>query len=242
MKISVAQTLSIKGDIQNNIDHHKKLVELAIHNKAEMIIFPELSITGYEPALAKGLAIEPGDTRFDDFQTISDINHITIGIGMPTKSNPGIHITMIIFQPNQPRQTYSKQHLHSDEYPYFVHGQNQVFLTGKKHKIALAICYELSVPAHSENAYQKGTDIYIASVAKTTNGVDKAIETLSGIAGKYSMAVLMANCTGLCDGAICGGKSSVWNNKGILAGQLNDTNEGILILDTETNKVIQKTI
>jgi predicted amidohydrolase len=46
MKICVAQTRAIKGDIQSNIDNHKKLIDLAISNGANIVIFPELSLTG----------------------------------------------------------------------------------------------------------------------------------------------------------------------------------------------------
>ncbi len=42
---------------------------------------------------------------------------------MPVKSNEGILISMLIFQPRTQRQIYSKQHLHADEYPYFVNGK-----------------------------------------------------------------------------------------------------------------------
>gem|GEM_PF-5279637 len=38
-------------------------------------------------------------------------------------------ISIVIFQPNQARQTYSKQQLHADELPYFVNGQQHVILT-----------------------------------------------------------------------------------------------------------------
>jgi len=62
------------------------------------------------------------------------------------------------------------------------------------------------------------------------------------IACKYSMTVLMSNCVGQSDGRECAGKTSVWNNKGALVGQLNDTNEGIVIADTETQDVIEATI
>ena len=86
--------------------------------------------------------------------------------------------------------------------------------------IALAICYELSVPEHAENAFKSGAEIYIASVAKSVNGVDQAIKRLSDIASKYSMTVLMSNCVGQADGEECGGKTSIWNNKGLLVGQL----------------------
>ena len=53
MKICVAQTRPIKGDIQSNIDHHKQFINLAVANGASIIIFPELSLTGYEPKLSK---------------------------------------------------------------------------------------------------------------------------------------------------------------------------------------------
>ncbi len=53
MKICVAQARPVKGDIPSNIDNHKKLIDLAILNGADTIIFPELSITGFEPELSK---------------------------------------------------------------------------------------------------------------------------------------------------------------------------------------------
>ena len=242
MKICVAQTRSVKGDTRRNIDNHKKIIDLAVSNGAGVIIFPELSLTGYEPGLAKELATTPGDPRFDDFQKISDHKQITIGVGMPVKSNTSILISMIIFQPRTARQTYSKQYLHPDEYPYFINGQGQVFLMENREKIALAICYELSVPEHAANAHKNEAQIYVASVAKTAEGVKKAIATLSGIASKYAMTVLMANCIGECDGDECGGKSSAWNKQGLLLGQLNDKEEGILIIDTGTGELVEKNI
>ena len=72
MKIAVAQTRPVKGDIKANIEHHKKMINLAISHGADMIIFPELSITGYEPELAKELATNQDDSRFDELQQISD--------------------------------------------------------------------------------------------------------------------------------------------------------------------------
>jgi predicted amidohydrolase len=137
---------------------------------------------------------------------------------------------------------YSKKYLHPDEEEFFISGQNSSRLINNKPNIGLAICYELSVPEHSENAFKNGAEIYIASVAKTVKGVEKAIKTLSDIANKYSMTVLMSNSVGLCDDGECAGKTSIWNNKGLLAGQLNDTNEGILIIDTDTQELIEKTI
>jgi predicted amidohydrolase len=240
MRICVAQTRAIKGDIQANIEHHKKVIDMAVSRGADTIIFPELSITGYEPELAKDLATHPEDRRFDDFQNISDIKQITIGIGVPTQANAGVCISMILFQPHQARQTYSKQYLHADEEPFFVRGQLTPILIGNKPDIALAICYEISVPEHAEQAFRNGAKMYIASVAKSADGVEKAVSRLSEIASTYAIPVLMSNCVGYCDNFESAGTSSIWNSQGILVGQLNDTNEGMLIIDTNTQAIVEK--
>jgi predicted amidohydrolase len=241
MKICVAQTRPVKGNIQNNIGNHKRLIDLAVSNGADMIIFPELSTTGYEPQLAKELATDPNDRRFDDFQRISDTRQVTIGVGVPTKTDTGIYISMVLFQPHKARQMYSKKYLHSDEEPFFASGQNSICLLGDEMNIALAICYELTVPEHAEEASQSGARIYIASVAKSANGVEKAVERLAEIASRYSMTVLMSNCVGHCDNFESAGRSSAWNDEGLLLGQLNDTDEGMLIFDTDTRETIERT-
>ena len=238
MRICVAQTIPVKGDIQKNIDNHKKIIGVAVANSVDVIVFPELSITGYEPELADELATDQDDSRFDDFQRLADASQIIIGVGMPIRNQVTICIGMILFQPDKARQTYYKQYLHPDEDAFFSSGQASINLLGDNINIALAICYELSVPQHSEHAFKWGANVYIASVAKSAEGVDKAIKTLADIAKKYSMTVLMANCIGQSSGFVSAGKSSVLTNQGVLVGQLNGTTEGILLIDTDTQELI----
>jgi len=242
MRICAAQTRPIKGNIKINIENHKRLIDLAVSHRAGVVIFPELSLTGYEPELAKELATHQDDGRLDVFQEISDARHVTIGVGMPTKSGPGICISMVIFQPLKARRIYSKSYLHPDEDAFFVAGQKSPHLKVNQTNIALAICYEISVPQHLETALKSGPEIYFASVAKFVNGIGKALQQLSEIAKNHSMIVLMSNSVGPSDGNECAGKTSIWNNQGLLVGQLDDTNEGILIFDTETQEVVGKTI
>jgi predicted amidohydrolase len=238
MRISVAQTRPFKGDILRNIEAHLRLIELAARARADTIVFPELSITGYEPELAAGLATMAGDVQLDIFQTLCERYQMTIGVGMPTTEGAGVRITELIFQPGQPRQAYHKRYLHADEEPYFVCGSEAGFLKGGK--IALAICYELSVPAHAEQAHKSGAEVYLVSVAKTKVGMDRAADTLADIARRYSMTVLVSNCVGHCDNFDCGGRSAVWNREGVLLGQLDEVEEGVLLLDTETGEVIKQ--
>ena len=239
MKICLAQTRPFPGDLRRNLKRHQALVSRAASQGADLVIFPELSLTGYEPGLAGGLAIDQEDRQLDGLQETCDAQQVTIGAGLPTQSPTGICISMVVFTPNQARRTYSKGYLHSDEREHFVPGRSFTYLDIQKTRLAFAICYELSVPEHAAKAAQQGATIYVSSVAKTAEGVAQAQQRLSQIAESYSMTVLMANCVGPNDNFIGAGNSSAWNNRGILLGQLDDTGEGLLLLDTGTERLVK---
>ena len=238
MKLCLAQTKPVRGAIEENIKAHIILIEEATALGADGIIFPELSLTGYEPSLAAELAMGLGDERLHPFQQISNEKHITIGVGMPVTAHAGIQIGMVLFRPGQPRQLYAKKYLHADEEPFFTSGENYTGLLIKNQPVAIAICYELSIPQHAADAHKRGDRIYIASVAKTASGVEKAQNTLATTAGRYSMMVLMVNSVGMSEDGLCAGTSCAWNNKGQLLGQLDATNEGLLLVDTTAQEII----
>lgn len=235
MKISVAQAKPETGNIEKNIAKHLQLIELA--NGADLIVFPELSLTGYEPALAGNLATGIDDKRLDVFQTVSDKQGITICIGLPIKNEGGVTISMVIIQPQEPRQLYSKTYLHADEEPFFVSHQNDINLTLSS-RITFAICYELSVPEHTTNAFKNGENIYIASVSKTKKGIDKTLPALAGIASTHKATVLLANAIGTEDGSQSAGHSSAWDNKGVLLSQMNEEDEGVIVIDIDTHETV----
>jgi predicted amidohydrolase len=241
MRICAAQTRPITGDIPSNIAGHKRLLDLAVSGGAELVIFPELSLTGYEPRLARELATDADDGRLEEFQRISDARLLTIGVGLPLRDGAGVSIGMVIFQPGEARQVYAKRYLDSDEEPFFVGGRSSVGLLCGGAKIALAICYELSVPEHAEDAFRSGARIYFASAAKSAAQVERASRRLSEIAREYSMTALMSNCVGRCDNFESAGGSAAWDDKGLLLGRLNDADEGIIVVDTDTQEVFEKT-
>jgi len=242
MKICVAQTIPVKGDIAANVINHKRLIDIAINKGADMIVFPELSLTGYEPTLAAKLFMVKDDSRLDVLQKVSDENNIIICAGLPTKTTSGYCITMVIFQPGKVRRTYSKKYLHADEEPFFVSGDNFAVLPVNNVNVGLAICYELSAPEHVLNAFKNGAGLYVASVAKSAGGVQKASTILAEIAKDYSALVLMSNSIGPSDDFVGAGGSAIWNKNGGLLCQLNDTDEGIIVIDTVTLETFKETI
>ncbi|MBB6372602.1 carbon-nitrogen hydrolase family protein [Chryseobacterium shigense] len=237
MKIAAAQISPVKGNILENIEKHKMIIKAAIDHNVDLIIFPELSITGYEPELAEQLSIHYEDSVLDIFQKTADENNISITVGMPTKFDDLLFVSSIIFQPGKRRNVYLKRNLFPTETGIFSKGNGFFQMEVLQKKISLAICYDLSDPLHSQEAYQAGSDIYTASVLNSVNGINDDLVKLSNIAAKYHMYVLMANFTGKSGGYECAGKSSVWSKEGSLLGQLNGEDEGILILDTDNDQI-----
>ncbi|MCH2229266.1 MAG: carbon-nitrogen hydrolase family protein [Crocinitomicaceae bacterium] len=237
MKICSAQTKPIRGDIQKNVEQHLALINQAIKHKAEFIVFPELSITGYEPTLTDELATIPDDERFDVFQSKSDKNDIVISIGAPIKNDGGVSIGMITFRPKKPRKLYLKKHLFHTELKHFVTGNTETNIEIKNTTIGLAICYEISVPEHQKVAFENGSEIYVAGIVETVEGIERAIDKMATTSKKYAMVSLIANCIGVSGKYDCGGKSSIWDANGDLQGQLSGTEIGVLIYDTDSKEV-----
>ncbi|WP_372653058.1 carbon-nitrogen hydrolase family protein [Draconibacterium sp.] len=237
MRVAVAQIEAVKGNIEKNVETHLKWIKQAIRIEADMVVFPELSLTGYERELAGELATNPDDKRLDEMQRLSDENGITIGVGLPTRKSDNVFISMIIFQPHTDRITYSKQYLYPPEEPFFTAAKNPMVLNLETEVVSPAICYEASNDAHWEYASQNNATIYIASVLSSVAGIEAEIKKLSGMAKTKNMVTLMSNYVGSSGGYECAGRSSVWNEKGELMGQLDEKTEGLLLFDTETKEI-----
>lgn len=238
MKICVAQTKPIKGNVELNKKKHQQLIELATLQGAQLIIFPELSLTGYEPSLANTLAFTLDDKRLVDFQEMSDQHQIIIGVGVPLQVEKGIAISTLFFQPQQPKHSYTKEYLHVDEEPYFTSVPNQGSVFVNNTQLGFAICYELSIAEHTKRAMATGAKVYLASVAKTAAGVERAQQQLATIAREHQVFVLMANSVGPSDDFVAAGQTAVWGQKGNTLYQMSSEKEGLLIFDQETEKAI----
>ena len=165
MKIGIAQIKPLKGDIERNLDKHLKFINNALEKQPDLLMFPELSLTGYEPELARSLAIHSDDSRLTPLQEISNQYNIILCVGAPTINNDDLFISMIIFHPYKERVTYSKQYLYPSEEGIFTAGHTPCIIPyDEENRIAPAICYELSNSEHADYARQMNATAYMASV------------------------------------------------------------------------------
>ncbi len=216
MKLIAAQIACTAGNVEHNLDRHVDVIEIAASLGGEVIVFPELSLTGYQPRLADVLALQAEDERLDVFQWLSDRFGMLIAVGAPIRKAGGNRIGMLVFQPQAPRTLYCKQRLHPDEFPFFLPGAGQSLFTRGESVLAPAICYESLQAEHARQAAQAGAQVYFTSVAKSQRGVDAAYAHYPLIAREHGMTVLMANCVGPADDYVAAGQSGVWNAEGAL--------------------------
>ncbi len=236
MKIGAVQLQPVTGDISSNVTKHLEFIEVAVAQGADLVFFPELSLMGYEPTLARSLATDKTDARLEAFQQCSNAHSVIIGVGLPISVRSNVQIGMVWFTPEKPCCSYAKQQLHADELPFFVAGDRQLVLETSTYKLAPAICYESLQPTHADNAANLGVDIYLASVAKPASGMAKAMLHYPAIARKHNMVVIMSDSIGPCDNFTSVGQSAAWNNRGELLMQMDSDSEGVLMVDTSNWK------
>jgi predicted amidohydrolase len=241
MILAAAQTKPKRGDIDANLLDHYRLVKLASTNGAQLIVFPELSITGYEREDAAQLAFSENDSRLDHLKKLATENNITIIAGAPIRIQSDLFLGEFCIAPNDFVSIYTKQFLHTGEEVYYQPSfdYNPILEIGNE-RISCAICADIDHPKHPENASKSNSSTYIASIFFSPNGIPQAHQSLQSYASQYQMNVLMANFGGDSYGSPSGGRSAFWNNKGELIAQMQDSGSGLLLVEQQNNGWISK--
>ncbi len=215
--LAAAQTVVVKGDIAANVARHVALAALAAGAGAKLILFPELSLTGYEPELAGELALRADDARLVPLRDAAAAHGIVVIAGAPLANDGGLPlIASLTFRPDGTTAVYTKQHLHGGEETAFAAGQGGAMLDVEGAAIALAVCADFTHSSHARAAALAGARVYAASVLVSVNGYDNDAALLQGHAAAHTMPVLMANHGGPSGGWHCAGRSAVWDEEGRL--------------------------
>lgn len=231
MKVAAAQLISQEPDTAANIERHITLIDRAAKDEVAVVVFPEMSLTGYQMEDAANMAFERNDERLLAFKEKAIAHKMTIVVGAPISVDKTMYIGSFIFLPNGSIEIYTKQFLHAGEEKYFNSSflYNPMVQVGNK-KISLAICADIANPLHAMAAGLRGTTIYAVGIFySSTNGINEAYQQLGSYAKQYNMHVLMANYAGVSYQMPSKGKSACWNNKGELIAQLANDDEGLLI-------------
>jgi predicted amidohydrolase len=243
MILASAQTNPDQKDIFSNLDDHYHLIKVAADNGASLIVFPEMSITGYQREGANECSFSDSDIRLEILKQMAIVHKMNIIAGAPVKIGPRLFIGSLIFSSDGSTTVYTKQYLHPGEEVSFHSSMiYDPVIELENEKISLAICADIDNPLHAECAFLRGSSFYIPSIFFSKNGIPEAHKLLGNYAAKYSMNILMSNFCGKSWNTVAGGRSAFWNSEGVLVSALDEFNPGLLIVENVGDSWKGKTI
>lgn len=228
LTLAVAQSIAQPGNLAQSIQDHLRLAQRAAEQGAQLVIFPELSLTGYDRGLTPDDALTPADPRLQPLQALADKHDMLIIAGAPILSSAGLHIGALNFLPGGVK-TYLKQYLHEGEEIAFTAGDGGNALRIGAQTICMAICAEITHVQHAQAAADCGAAIYAASCFITPTGYAHDAGLLQGYARQHRMAVLLANYGAATGGWSTAGRSAIWSDKGTLLACAPDAGEAVMV-------------
>jgi predicted amidohydrolase len=163
--IAAAQSASVPGDISQNVANHVRFATIAAEHRVQLLVFPELSLTGYELTLARSNALRPDSGELKPLRHLSTQAQMTIVAGAPVLTDNGeLHVAALALRPDGSVSTYAKVHVHESELGVFTPGPGGATLMVEDATIALAICADASHPQHAAGAAAHGAGVYAAGV------------------------------------------------------------------------------
>ena len=229
-KIAAAQILSTDGDILANVTRHRRVMAVAAKKDVDVIVFPELSLSGYLPEQSQQLAIAPDDRCLHPLAHASEHMGLTVIAGAPLAVNGKIHIGALIFSPSGEITIYAKMHLHSGEQAFFTAGTRHCVHSMSDCRIGIGICADTTHPGHVRACAASGAIIYAAGVLISHNGYAADTSLLKSYAARHDLLVAMANHNRPTGGWTPAGQSAIWSWEGRLAAA-DDTQNALVIAE-----------
>jgi len=207
-KVALAQISCKREDKAENMKKMTEMVQKAKKQAAELIIFPELSLTGY---VVRDQVYELAETiPGPSTKTIEDLarrskTHIVFGMPeLSEKAQATIYNAAVLVGPEGLVGKYRKMHLptHSvfEEKRYFRPGYQTAVFDTELGKIGLIICYDIFFPEVSRLTRLKGAQLIVCISASPS--VRRAFfETLTAARAIENAAYLAyVNLVGIEDG------------------------------------------
>jgi predicted amidohydrolase len=211
-KIALAQINPALGDIKKNLLKHEEFTEKAIKEKADLIVFPELSLTGYKLGdLTMEVALPYESDFFKPLLTLGKHIDIVLGFVERGKDKNSYNSAMYISE-GRVKSVYEKlypaTHGMFDELRFVARGKEIKIFDTKIGKVSMLICRDIFHPSLMFLAYASNADIVLVLSNMPLRGlkgekpaiqetVEKAIDTYTNF---FGMFVAYVNRVGFDDG------------------------------------------
>jgi NAD+ synthase (glutamine-hydrolysing) len=243
VRIALAQINSTVGDLQGNLEKMLKALEEAKSQKADIILYPELSLTGYPP---EDLLLKPGfiDDNLEALeQFVREVNGILAVVGYIDRKDD-IYDAAAVISNRKIRGVYHKTYLPNygvfDENRYFSAGSEQTVFQWGDVRFGVNVCEDIwyadgpvSIQAHG------GAELLLnlsASPYHRGKG-DVRHKMVTTRASDHGVFIAYCNAIGGQDELIFDGNSFICSPDGGLAGSAKQFSEDLIIGDIDLDDV-----
>jgi predicted amidohydrolase len=227
--IAAAQIPSVRGDIAANLSAHEAAIQTAAAHAVSVLVFPELSLTGYELDLAEQLAFSTTDQRLSLLRSLALRHRLALVVGAPIQSSSDKPaIGAFVLTPDGETRIYLKMHLGGSEPDYCSAGTAPLTLDIDDQRIGLSICADSSRPSHGRAYSELGARIYAAGVFLTHEWYVTDAPRLQRLAKDLHMLTVMANQGASTGTYTSAGGSAVWEPGGRLLVQANGVESALV--------------
>jgi NAD+ synthase (glutamine-hydrolysing) len=246
VRLALAQINPVVGDLEGNRDTIVAQVGRAVEAGADLLLVPELAITGYPP---EDLLLRPGFVRaarkrLDEVaRACTDIAAL---VGVPIFDGD-LYNACAVCADGEVKAIYRKRFLPNygvfDEDRYFAPGRELVMLEAGGTLVGLTVCEDMWQPG------PPATDLALAGAELLVNisaspfhvGKDREREEMFMTRARdNSCFVALCNAVGGQDELIFDGHSCVIDDEGVVLARAPGFREALLVVDVEPQAVIAR--
>lgn len=225
MKIAIAQQNYQLDTLGKNATKIAKAIFEARSKKAELIVFPEMSICGYSPCQSL-LQEEYMDLIMQMLQRIvTESFEITVMIGCPTycedENESKVYDSAILIENGTITRRFNKKQLSNEELTYCITDNEPNVFEWNKKKIAVCV--------GNDKPEDNNADLTINIAAENTALADK----LAQFADCNNTVISVRQC-----GENFSGSSFVRDKSGSIVKELSHENDELVIFETESLSLI----
>ncbi|WP_022669525.1 nitrilase-related carbon-nitrogen hydrolase [Hippea alviniae] len=164
MRIAIAQIDTILGDVEKNLSKIEHYTDKAIEEKCDLIVFPELALTGYGLRdLVYSVSVNVEDSLFESLKEKSGF--IDISFGFAQKESGYFYNSAVYLSESNVLTVHKKKYLPDygmfEEERYFAPGDSIETFKTKFGNTTMLICEDaFHISAHYE-AFKNETDFMI---------------------------------------------------------------------------------
>lgn len=172
VRIATVQAEARPGALLHNVSRATHLIAEAADADADVVVFPEASLTGYADEVFAAPLPDLDDPQWQDpLRRIVDETGVIAIVNTALQSSGRRTLTDVVFAPGRaPFAAYAKQHLHAPEREIFDAGERGFSFEVKGVRVALSVCYDANFPEHAAAAAASGALVYVNSGAYFPGG------------------------------------------------------------------------